>query len=157
MLIHIIKYLHLLSLVVWVGSITFFSFFAAPSIFKILERGEAGKVVGSIFPKYYGVGYISSVVAITTIFLLYILEKTMPTAKLVILLIMAGTTFYGGMVVGTKAREIKAEIQVTVDETRKAELRKEFGKTHGISSVLNITVFVLGLVVLFMTAKGLKI
>jgi hypothetical protein len=31
----------------------FFSFMAAPSIFHVLAREEAGKVVADIFPKYY--------------------------------------------------------------------------------------------------------
>ena len=64
MLITIAKFFHLMSLVVWIGSIIFFSFFGAPSIFKVLDRGLAGDVVGSIFPKYWMIGYICSPIAL---------------------------------------------------------------------------------------------
>jgi len=44
--LNIARFLHLFSLVVWQGSIIFFSFFTAPAIFKSLPREEAGDVVG---------------------------------------------------------------------------------------------------------------
>ena len=40
-------------MVIWVGMIVFFTFFAAPSIFKALPRELAGEVIGHIFPKYW--------------------------------------------------------------------------------------------------------
>ena len=44
-----IKFLHLLSLSIWVGAMVFFSFVAAPAIFKTLPRETSGDVVGKIF------------------------------------------------------------------------------------------------------------
>ena len=52
------NFIYLLSLVCWIGSIIFFSFNAAPIIFKTLDREKAGEVVGKIFPLYYKLGYI---------------------------------------------------------------------------------------------------
>ena len=52
------KFIYILSVCFWIGSIFFFSFFAAPSIFKVLPRETAGNVVSDIFPKYYLVAYI---------------------------------------------------------------------------------------------------
>ena len=49
----LINYIYLLSLVCWLGSVIFFSFVAAPGIFKTLEREKAGEVIGVIFPRYY--------------------------------------------------------------------------------------------------------
>ena len=47
-----LNFIYLLSLVCWIGSIIFFSFFVAPVVFKNLEREIAGDLVGSIFPRY---------------------------------------------------------------------------------------------------------
>lgn len=51
------------SLGVWLGTIVFFSFVAAPKTFAVLERERAGDVVNAVFPTYYLVGAASGVVA----------------------------------------------------------------------------------------------
>ncbi|USZ68388.1 DUF4149 domain-containing protein [Halorussus salilacus] len=50
------------SLGVWLGSIVFFSFVAAPTTFDVLGD-DAGRVVNAIFPKYYSFGAALGVVA----------------------------------------------------------------------------------------------
>ena len=49
MLMNFIHFVYILSLVSWVGSIIFFSFFTAPVIFKLLDREKAGKWWVSFF------------------------------------------------------------------------------------------------------------
>lgn len=51
------------SLGVWLGTILFFSFVAAPKTFAVLERARAGEVVNAVFPIYYLVGAASGAVA----------------------------------------------------------------------------------------------
>ncbi|MCK5237718.1 MAG: DUF4149 domain-containing protein, partial [Deltaproteobacteria bacterium] len=63
----IFKFVHLLSIVTWVGMLIFFSFVAAPSIFKVLPRESAGDVVGSIFPKYWLLGYLCGALSILSL------------------------------------------------------------------------------------------
>ncbi|HEV8700511.1 MAG TPA: DUF4149 domain-containing protein, partial [Candidatus Polarisedimenticolia bacterium] len=41
---------HLLALGIWVGSVVFFSFFTAPTLFGALPRDMAGRAVSAIFP-----------------------------------------------------------------------------------------------------------
>ena len=48
--------LFLLSLFLGLGS--FFSFYIAPTLFRVLERNQAGAVVEKIFPVYFGLGLI---------------------------------------------------------------------------------------------------
>jgi hypothetical protein len=52
------------SLGVWLGSIVFFSFVAAPTTFDVLGD-DAGRVVNAIFPKYYSFGTALGFVAFT--------------------------------------------------------------------------------------------
>ncbi|MDY7081933.1 MAG: DUF4149 domain-containing protein, partial [Halobacteria archaeon] len=50
------------SLGIWLGTILFFSFVAAPKTFGVLERERAGDVVNTIFPTYYLVGIVAGVI-----------------------------------------------------------------------------------------------
>jgi len=144
----IIKFLHLMSLVVWIGGIIFFSFIAAPGIFKILPRETAGDVVGDIFPKYWLMGYICSITALITIIMLSFLERTYHWNRIGLLIVMVGITFYSGLVVGASARGIKAQIRT---------VGAEFRSRHKISTILNSTILILGVVVIFFTARSLKL
>ncbi len=141
----IIKYVHLLSLVIWFGGMIFFSFIAAPSIFKILTRDTARDVVGDIFPKYFIIGYSSSLILLGTLFLMGQGDFQAVRTPFIIMLIMTVLTFFSGMVISTKARKIKGEIRQTTDESLKGELRKSFKKIHGISMMLNVSVIGLSL------------
>jgi hypothetical protein len=152
-----IKFVHLSSLVVWMGTVVFFSFFAAPGIFKALPRETAGEVVGAIFPSYWMTGYSSSLAALFSLLVISYAEKSFPVARVLVLAVMTGTTFYSGLVVGGEAAAIKARIKAAEDKEVKESLRAVFKKVHRRSSVLNMTVLALGAVVVFLTARGLRL
>jgi hypothetical protein len=40
----------------YLGLGAFFSFYVAPTLFKVLEKTEAGKVVERVFPVYFSLG-----------------------------------------------------------------------------------------------------
>ncbi|MBI5047700.1 MAG: DUF4149 domain-containing protein [Deltaproteobacteria bacterium] len=153
----IIRFIHLLSLVVWLGGMIFFSFIAAPSIFKILPREAAGDVVGDIFPKYWIIGYICSVTAVATIAILSFQEKAYPWARIGLLALMTVLVFYSGKVIGKNAVEVKAQIRMTEDQTQKEALRLKFKAIHRNSTILNALIMILGLTVVFLTAYYYKI
>mgnify|MGYP001565406764 FL=1 len=152
-----IRFIYLFSLVIWIGSILFFSFFAAPSIFKVLPRETAGEVVGDIFPKYWMIGYISGIVSILSVIIIYIKEKGNYTAIISVLAIMTILTFYSGMAVGQKARAIKAEIKITEDASKKEGLKKEFSTVHRKSAILNGIILALGIILIFLTASSMRV
>jgi len=154
---HIIRFIHLISLVTWVGSIIFFSFFAAPAIFKALPRETAGDVIGGIFPKYWMVGYICSLATLITLIALATHEKSFPMVKVIILVVMTALTFYSGLVVGSSARTIKAEIRAVETAEQKEPLMKQFKVLHRRSMILNIVTLLLGLCFVYLTALHLRI
>lgn len=155
-MIHIIKFIHLSSLVVWFGGIVFFSFIATPGIFKVLTRETAGDVVGEIFPKYWLIGYICSTTALLTLAYMAVYEKMFPVLKVSLLVLMTLITFYSGLAVGSKARAIKAEMKAVEDPAKKESLRVEFKSLHLRSVILNIAVLILGIVFIFLTAYNIK-
>ena len=69
---HAIKWLYLLTLTAWIGSIIFFSFIIAPTVFKTLKPEDAATLIRRIFSHYYLLGIISSATAILCLgYLLY--------------------------------------------------------------------------------------
>ena len=151
----IVKFLHLMSLSIWVGSIVFFSFFAAPSIFKKLPREAAGDVVGDIFPKYRAIGYASSAVLLVTLAIMMNSEKDSQYSRPVLLVLMAAIGLYSGLVVGKQAASLKAGMKASALAEEKETLRAEFRKVHAISSILNMSVLALGIAFIFLTAMKL--
>lgn len=156
-MIYLLKFIHLLSLIVWLGGMVFFSFITAPSIFQALPTEAAGDAVGAIFPKYWLIGYVCSLTTLATLILLAYFERTLPAIRILILVVMAATTFYTGLVVGSKAREIKSQIQVIEDGSEKAVLKATFRTYHQRSVILNTIVMVLGVVFTFITATRIRV
>ena len=147
------RFLHLFSVVVWVGMIVFFTFFAAPSIFKVLSKETAGDVIGHIFPKYWLVGYVTSVVALLTVIGLSVSLKAFPTLRIAVIVIMTALTFYSGLVVGKDARAIKASVRAAEEGEQKERLAKSFRKVHAKSAILNLLVLLLGIFYVFLLSR----
>ncbi|MBI4745055.1 MAG: DUF4149 domain-containing protein [Deltaproteobacteria bacterium] len=130
----------------------FFSFIAAPAIFKVLPRETAGDVVGDIFPKYWMMGYVCGVSALATIMLLSLMKGVYPWIRIGLLALMCGLAFYSGMAVGARAVRVKAEIRKTEDPSKKEMLKVEFRSVHTKSTILNAIILLLGLIVIFITS-----
>ncbi len=150
----ILNFIYLLSIVIWIGMIFFTTFFAAPSVFKVLPRETAGEVMGSIFPKYWIVGYVSSVAALASTILISRALGFYPGERLTILIIMTVLSFFSGFVIGRKARAIKAQMKRAGEGEEKAALRKSFGKIHGVSAAVNLLILFLGVLLIFIMARS---
>lgn len=148
----IINFIHLLSLVCWLGAIIFFSFFTAPAIFKTLDRPTAGNLVGVIFPRYYFLGYLCSALLLIT----YLLGAQAVSAwKTGLILVIILGTFTAGMVVQPKARNLKIKIKSSDSEEDRKTCEARFRRLHSLSVQLNSTVLLAGLALLWLTAEGL--
>ena len=154
MLLQIINFVHLLSLVCWIGAIIFFSFFIAPAVFKTLDRPTAGDLVGVIFPRYYFLGYVCCGLLLIT----YLLGAPVVSAWNggLILVIIAGT-FTAGMVVQPKARDMKIKIKSSASDEDRKSFETRFRRLHSLSVQLNTTVLLAGLALLWLTAEGLRL
>ena len=154
MLMDFIHFVYILSLVCWVGSIVFFSFFTAPVIFKLLDREKAGEVVGVIFPRYYFLGYVC---AVMTLLSLLVSTQELFGPKQILLFIMIVGWFYAGLVVSPKSRNLKA-LRQSASSTEEKELYEvKFKKVHSLAVKLNGTVLLAGLGLLWFSAIGLKL
>jgi len=152
--IHVINFIYLMSLIVWLGSMIFFSFIAAPSIFKTLPRETAGDVVGDVFPKYWMTGYICGALSIASYAYVSGAERSVDMLIIVLLSVMLVLMLFSGLVVGNNARIIKRKMRDTPDTELRERLRRDFIKVHTASTLLNLVIMVLGVVVVMCTAVG---
>lgn len=156
-MISLAKFLYLVSLTVWIGSIVFFSFIGAPTLFKGLSHADAGKVVGMIFPKYYTLGIVAGFVALGTTLFLAIREGQWPVGKIILLLVMLTCVFYNQLVIHPRAHAFKEELAAATDPVEQEHLQMEFDHAHKVAVIYNGVVLLLGLLLLFLTARGLQL
>ena len=149
----LINFIYLLSLVCWVGSIIFFSFFVAPVVFKTLEQEKAGELVGIIFPRYYMIGYVCGVLVLVALLLTG--PETAGLKWCAWGIMMLGTVC-AGLAVNPKARILKEKLR-NAPETEKPDLEARFKTLHSLSVKLNATVLFAGLWLLWLTAVIFKV
>ena len=156
-MIPILKSIHVLALALWVGGMAFMTFVAAPSVFKVLPREQAGDVVGDIFPKYFTLGYVYCLLAILTAVGVYLKEDYWNKPKLLVLGLMLILTFYDGMVVAPRAHAVRTEMKKAEQEEQKKALWGEFVRLHSQSAAINLIVLGLGIAVVITTAYFMRV
>jgi uncharacterized membrane protein len=159
MLTVILRFIYLLSIALWIGGMAFFSFLAAPSVFKVLPREEAGQVVSDIFPKYYWQGIICGAIALATSVALGMRERwnILLIVRTITIGVMVIGVLYSVVVLQPKIQAVKAQITSFEDLAPTDPLRLEFGRLHGRSFSVNAAVLLLGVIVVFMTAFTMKV
>ncbi len=140
------------SLTLWVGAIAFFSFVIAPGVFRELPREVAGDLISKIFPQYYYWGYIFGAVAFLSLFFKGLVSSPFPIARLGLLLVMLGCTFYAGVKIHPEAHLTKTVLRTMEDGPEKEIKQKEFSNLHRQSVIFNSLVLLSGLIVLILTA-----
>ena len=148
-------FVYLLSLACWLGGVVFFSFFTAPAVFGSgIPLPEAGKVISTIFPRYYLLGYIAGTIAV--VLALYFTAARGARAawalSTVFLAVALGLTFYAGMVVRPQVDAIRT---VNEDPNPDPARKAEFDRLHRLSVYLNGGVLLLNLAAIAGTAGAL--
>lgn len=156
-MLNILRFALLASIVVWVGGLVFFTFFVAPSVFKVLPRDLAGALVADIFPKYWALGYVAGVLSLASLLAVSFIEKAFPAARILLLAVMTGLTFYSGLVVAPEARAVQEEVKAAAGPARAAELKEKFRAIHLKSYSVNMAVMASGVVFVFLTARGSRL
>ncbi len=143
-----------LALGIWLGTIVFFSFVIAPTIFGTFEREQAGAIIGAIFPRYYLLQAITGIVAIAMAAMMWRHTRTNPlaiaTAMLAVMLIV---TAYAGTIVEPQARALRIAIHSAIPPDN-AQAR--FDTLHHRAVQLNAIVLLLGIATTAMTASTMR-
>jgi Domain of unknown function (DUF4149) len=154
-----LRFLMLLSLVVWVGGVIFLSFGEAPTVFGVLpSRHMAGAVVGKSLTILHWMGLISGVVyLVSSMAYSQMMRGTMhPFAArhvlIVLMLLLTAVSQFGitPRMVGLRTSFVDIDRIPTDDPGR-----IEFNALHKWSERMEGGVLLLGLAVVYLTARQL--
>ena len=158
----IIRFLMLLSLVVWVGGIIFFAFVLAPTVFHpgiLPSRQLAGAVVSRSLGILHGVGLACGVVFVIT----SIIDSQVMTglaapfaARNVLVYAMIVLTLISMFAISTRMLALRNDMVFIDNLPRDDPRRVEFNRLHVWSTRLESAVLLLGLAVLFLTSRRLS-
>jgi uncharacterized membrane protein len=156
----LVKYLMLLSLVVWIGGLIFFAFVLAPTVFTVLPtRQLAGNVVNRSLGILHWMALSSGVVfAITSMIDSHMMHGFAAPLALRNLLIYAMIilTLVGMFGIAARMGVLRAQMGVIDELPHDDPLRLEFNRLHVWSTRIEGSVLVLGLALLYLVARRLS-
>ena len=153
------RFLYLLTLGIWIGSIVFFSFVVAPTVFKVLKPDDAGMLIRRIFSKYYLLGMICAVAGIVCVGILLAdrqFTKWPAILSLVLLAGMGGCDLWMRQSVSPYMNELRDKVATikAAGKEPEPELDKEWKALHRLSVQVNAVVLLCGLVLLGLVVYG---
>lgn len=157
-----LRFLMLLSLVVWLGGLIFFAFVVAPTVFApglLPTRHMAGSIVGRSLDLLHWMGIVSGIVFLITsmVYSRITTGNARPTTpRHVLIVIMLLLTVISQFAISPRMHALRAEAGVIDNVPPNSPLRMEFNRLHIWSENFEKGVFVLGLAALFCTARTLK-
>ncbi len=154
-----LRFLMLLSLVVWIGGIIFFAFVVAPTVFSVLPtRHLAGQVVTRSLGALHWMGIASGVVFLVTSMLYSRFAVGSPHAfapRHVLIVLMILLTLTSQFAISSRMTALRSQMGeidlIPVNDPR----RVEFNQLHAWSTRLESGVLLMGLVVVYLTARQL--
>src|SRR5258706_801894 len=154
-----LRFLMLLSLIVWIGGLIFFAFVLAPTAFSVLPTTHlAGNVVGRVLNKLHWIAIASGIVFLISL-LLYS-RFTDGTAHLfaarhILLCLMLALTLVSQFGIIPRMDTLRASL----GDVRSAPIdnpdRVQFDALHVWSTRLERAVLMIGLMVVYLTAQQL--
>ena len=158
----IVRFLQLLSLVVWIGGIAFFAFVLAPTVFHpgiLPSRQLAGQVVSRSLGILHWMGLSCGVVFLVT----SMLDSQITTgftpvfaARNLLVFVMIVLTLISMFAISTRMLELRNDMVFIDNVSHDDPRRVEFNRLHEWSTRLEGAVLLLGLGVIFLTARRLS-
>jgi hypothetical protein len=151
-----LRFLMLLSLVVWLGGLIFFSFVVAPTLFSVLPtRHLAGSVMNRSLGALHWMGLVSGVVFLISSMTharLAIGSAHPLAARHILLYIMLALTLISQFGISPKMASLRASMGEIDSVPPTHPARVQFNALHVWSTRLEGGVFLLGLIVVYLTA-----
>jgi uncharacterized membrane protein len=155
----ILRFLEFLALGTWLGGILFLALAVAPAAFATLPtRQEAGAVVGMALTRLHLFGIVAGIVFLAArgMRLRSLSALVGPIGMAVVL--MLALTLVSQFWVSARLGDLRVQMAAehgSIDSTpRDNPLRAEFGRLHGVSTVIELAVLVLGLAALYLTVRS---
>jgi uncharacterized membrane protein len=156
-----LRYLMLLSLIVWLGGLIFFAFVLAPTAFAALpSRHLAGSVVGRSLSTLHWMGILSGILFLASSILYSRLTKGTPhvfAARHVLICLMLALTLISQFGIMPRMDTLRASIGEIDSVPPDNPARMQFDALHVWSTRVESGVFLLGLLVVYLTASALSV
>ena len=141
-----------LVLSLWIGGITIFTFIITPVLFRSFSRDMAGTIVGKLFPGYFWLNLILSVLALMLILFAGLsFVKSGYRLSLVLIVLALIINMYVTFKLHPDVRRVKQEIHSFEKLADDSPVRKRFGKLHAISASLNLLLLADGISLLIIS------
>jgi uncharacterized membrane protein len=154
-----LRYLMLLSLIVWLGGLIFFAFVLAPTAFQILPTTHlAGNVVGRALSKLHYMAIVCGIVFLLSSLIYNWLnegEVHIFAARHVLIAIMLGLTCWSQYWIIPRMDALRAQIGDFGAVAPNDPLRLRFDSLHVWSTRVESLVLLLGLIVIYFAANVL--
>ena len=155
----ILRFVQVLALGAWTGSILFLSLIVAPGAFALLPTRElAGSVVGMALARLHFLGYAAGALYLGASLVQTRSASALARPAVVLVIAMLLLTFISQHALTPRIAGLRAQMASdfgSVDSTPKDHpLRAQFGRLHGISTLLELAVLLLGLAALFVTVRS---
>jgi len=157
-----LRFLMLLSLVVWLGGIIFLAFVEAPTAFTpglLPTRHMAGSIVGHSLDLLHYMAIASGIVFLIASMLLSRLstgDARPLAARHLLIVLMLMLTVISQFAISPKMHALRAEVGVIDNVPLDNPLRHEFDRLHVWSEKVEEAILLLGLVAIYTTAQALK-
>jgi uncharacterized membrane protein len=157
-----LRFLMLLSLVVWLGGLIFFAFVLAPTAFSpglLPTRHMAGSIVGRSLDLLHYMAIVSGIIFLIASMLYSRMASGSArplAARHILIVLMLLLTVISQFAISPKMHAIRAEAGVIDDLSLDNPLRMEFNRLHMWSEKSEEAVLLLGLLALYTTAQALR-
>ena len=157
----ILRFLMLLSLVVWLGGLIFFAFAVAPTVFSpglLPTRHLAGEIVSRSLGALHWMGIVSGIVFLITsaIYNRITVGNARPLAtRHLLIALMLLLTVVSQFAISPRMHALRADAGVIDNLPLDSPTRMEFNRLHLWSERFEQAIFLLGLAALFLTARAL--
>lgn len=155
---YFLRYLMLLSLIVWLGGLIFFAFVLAPTAFSILPtRHLAGTLVGRALGALHWMGIVSGILFLASSILYSRLTKGTAhvfAVRHVLICLMLVLTLISQFGIIPRMETLRASIGQIDSVALNDPARMQFDALHVWSTRVESGVFLFGLVVVYLTAAS---
>lgn len=155
-----LRFLMLLSLVVWIGGLIFFAFVLAPTAFYVLPSTHlAGNMVGRSLSKLHWIAIISGIVfLISSLLYSYLTAGTAHVFAMrhVLICLMLGLTLFSQFWMIPRMDTLRASVGDFATVPLNNPARVQFDALHVWSTRVESAVLLLGLVAVYLTASAIS-
>jgi len=138
-----------LSLALWVGGMSAFTFVVTPVIFRTQTRDSAGKIVGALFPVYFRFCLVVTAAALVARAASgRAFTGARQLAGTVLIVFCLAIVSYHAFGLAPRMATVREAVVSLEAAPKEDPARRDFSRLHGISMGLNLAVIVAGVVLI---------